>query len=60
MCEYYVQFFFPMYGDRHFYVICMDMKKCQMLVIDNANYSAEEGGEEKYGIIPTMLVSISI
>ncbi|KAL6581057.1 hypothetical protein OROMI_006980 [Orobanche minor] len=48
-------FFFPIHKDNHFYLICIDVKKSHMSLIDNANVNGTACNAKKYGNIPDKL-----
>ncbi|XP_074343147.1 uncharacterized protein LOC141680976 [Apium graveolens] len=49
-------FFFPIYDSGHHYIICYNMKKTRLEIIDNRVQTA--GVEETYGDLPARLVCV--
>ena len=51
-----VQFFFPVWGTTHQYVVCFDLPDCKMNIIDHSLAETHGSFIEKYGNTPSVLV----
>ncbi|KAH6770389.1 hypothetical protein C2S52_015192 [Perilla frutescens var. hirtella] len=55
-------FFFPIYQMNHFFLICIDLKDMELVIIDNSTAMEKEkdGLKLKYGAVPSLLMMVPL